>query len=227
MTTRITRIEDADAWCRQLGNFTPIVYRPAGASVIGARQLRDPFKDARPVSRASARLRHGGPAMQFVLVALIVAAMIYPLSGSAQMPGGGMGGHGGPPPGTQQKTPDDAPHAPSPLRAMLAETRKLRADLLLTAQQLGPWSAMEDALRECVELDRSRMPVTSPGTAVDAQLYVQDLADNQRALADAEARFAAATKAAFAVLNPRQLQTSRDRLAAAIGGEQAASGSIP
>src|SRR5579883_1049827 len=134
------------------------------------------------------------------------------------MPGGGMGGghgghggHGSRPADVAPKNPDAAAApSPSPLRAMLDEMRRLRADLLLTSAQIGPWSAMEDALRECVELDRSRMPVVQAGTAIDAQLYVQDLADNQHALADAEARFAAASKAAFATLNPRQLQTSKD-----------------
>ena len=159
-----------------------------------------------------------------------MVAMTWPLSGAAQMPGGGMGGgrgghgsHGDHNPSASQKNPDAATaHAPSPLRAMLEEMRKLRADLLLTAQQIGPWSAMEDALRECVELNRSRLPATQGGSVIDAQLYIQDLADNQRELADAEARFAAATKAAFAALNPRQLKSSKDRLATAIAGEQPA-----
>jgi hypothetical protein len=228
MTTRISLAEEADAWCRQLGNFAPIVYRPAAMPGTALRHARDLFLSGKPAARVSARSRaqRRGAAAQFLLAGLITAAMIYPLSGSAQMQGGGMGGHGGHgshgsnTPSTAATNPDGAVHTPSPLRAMLEEMRKLRGDLLLTSQQIGPWSAMEDALRECVELNRSRMPVVQPGSALDAQMYVQDLADNQRALADAETRFAAATKAAFAVLNPRQLQASKDGLANAIAGER-------
>lgn len=230
MTTRISWADEADAWCRQLGNFAPIVYRPPFQSGTAAEVGRSSFESTPHGARALVRPRgqRGGAAAQFLVAALIMAAMIYPLSGSAQMQGGGMGGHGGGhgshgsrPADSTQKNPDAAAQrAPSPMRAMLDEMRKLRADLLLTSTQIGPWSSMEDALRECVELNRERMPVVQPGTAIDAQLYVQDMADNQRALADAEARFATATKAAFAVLNTRQLQTSKDRLASAIAGEQ-------
>ncbi len=232
MMTKISAADDADAWCRQLGNFTPVVYRPMSAPRSAASAAARVFgaEDSGAQVPAGLRLQRGAAAAQFLLAALILVAIAWPLSGSAQMPGGGMGGghgshgsHGDRSQAASPKNPDAATaHSPSPLRAMLEEMRKLRADLLLTSQQIGPWSAMEDALRECVELNRSRLPATQVGAAIDAQLYIQDLADNQRELADAEARFAAATKAAFAVLNPRQLQSSKDRLATAIAGEQSA-----
>jgi hypothetical protein len=233
MMTKISAADEADAWCRQLGNFTPIVYRPETASRGASHAASHVFGADNFAAHVHAgpRLQRGAAAAQFLLAALIMVAMTWPLSGSAQMPGGGgmgggrggHGGHGDHNPSASQKNPDAAAaHAPSPLRAMLEEMRKLRADLLLTAQQIGPWSAMEDALRECVELNRSRLPATQGGSTIDAQLYIQDLADNQRELADAEARFAAATKAAFAALNPRQLKSSKDRLATAIAGEQPA-----
>ncbi len=193
MTTRISIAEDADAWCRQLGNFTPVIYRPAVAPRVPAQFSFSGFEsdERAPVSQARSRVQRGGVAAQFLLGGLILAAMIYPLSGFAQMQGGmgGHGGHGGRgshAPEVATKTPDAAAaHVPSPLRAMLAEMRKLRSDLLLTSAQIGPWSAMEDALRECVELDRSRIPAAPAGGSIDAQRDVQDLADNHRQLADA------------------------------------------
>lgn len=232
MMTKISAADEADAWCRQLGNFTPIAYRPIAAASTAEHPAARVFAERGSAAPARAGLhrQRGAAAAQFLLAALILAAMTWPLSGAAQqMPGGGMGGHGAhggrgsraadaPP-----KNPDAAVARPaSPLRAMLEEMRKLRADMLLTSDQIGPWSAMEDALRECIELNRSRLPSAQTGTVIDAQLYVQDLADHERELADAEARFAAATKAAFATLNPRQRKSSQDRLAAAIANEQPA-----
>jgi hypothetical protein len=229
--TRILMDQGADTWCRQLGNFTPIAYRPALVSSI-TQGIALQIADAAPLSARRARWRgmRVGGAASFVFVALILSAMVYPFPAFAQMGGGGMGGmgghggrggSGGRAPDSTQKKDDSVPHAPNPMRAMLSEMRRLRADLLLTSTQIGPWSAMEDALRECVELNRSRLPEMDPGSTIDAQIYVQDLADNQRALAEATDKFAVATKAAFAALNPRQLQTSRERLAGAIAGEQA------
>jgi len=230
MMTKISIAEDADSWCRRLGNFAPVAYRPALANANSSRLAYVTAESAVSVSRTKAR----GTATPYLIAALFVAALGWPLSGAAQM-GGGMGGgrgghgsHGDRPPGTPAaKSSDAVAHAPSPLRAMLGEMRKLRADLLLTAVQIEPWSKMEDALRECVELERSRQPVVQTGTSIDAPRYVQDLADNERALADAEARFATATKTAFAALNPRQLQTTRDRLAGAIADAQGASPAAP
>ncbi|WP_018974122.1 hypothetical protein [Rudaea cellulosilytica] len=229
MMTKISIAEDADAWCRRLGNFAPIVYRPAPAN---ANLPRLAYAAARSTA-AAAHAQMRGAATQFLLVALIAAALAWPITGAAQM-GGGMGGHGGhgshggqPSSASATKNPDVAVRAPSPLRAMLGEMRKLRADLLLTPAQIEPWSKMEDALRECVELERSRQPVVQTGTSIDAPRYVQDLADNERALADAEGRFAAATKTAFAALNPRQLQTTRDRLAGAVADTQGAPPAAP
>jgi hypothetical protein len=232
MMTKISIAEDTDAWCRRLGNFAPVVYQPApmpGHSPRGGYRV---FESARPGYRPLARTARG-TATPFLIAALFVAALGWPLSGAAQM-GGGIGGrgahgsHGDRPSGAPaSKSSDAVVHAPSPLRAMLGEMRKLRADLLLTAAQIEPWSKMEDALRECVELGRSRQPAVQAGTSIDAPRYVQDLADNERALADAEARFAAATKTAFVALNPRQLQTTRDRLAGAIADAQGAPPAAP
>lgn len=228
MMTQISMADDADSWCRQLGNFAPIVYRseaqPTAAMPFGGAVFES-GEDAMP---AAMRSQRGGAIGHFLLALLIAATMAWPLSGSAQMQGGGMGGHGGghgnrgnrPADSAQKNSDAAAAHTPNPMRAMLDEMRKLRADLLLTSTQIGPWSAMEDALRDCVELNRSRMPVVQAGTAIDAQIYAQDLADNQRALSEAMDKFSTATKAAFAVLNPRQLQTSKSRLASAITGDQ-------
>lgn len=230
MMTKIPIAEDADAWCRRLGNFAPIVYRPA-PSAIPPRRAHIDAESAVPATRAPGR----GAATPFLLVALFTAALAWPITGAAQM-GGGMGGHGGrgghgersPGAASAAKNPDAAvAHAPNPLRAMLGEMRKLRADLLLTSAQIEPWSKMEDALRECVELERSRQPSVPAGASIDAPRYVQDLADNERALADAEARFAAATKTAFAALGTRQLQTARDRLAGAIADAQTMASTAP
>jgi hypothetical protein len=237
MTTRISIADDADAWCRRLGNFAPIVYRPALAPAAPMRAAAFPFEAGDIAARVPplARRQRGAGSAQFLLAALVVIAMIWPLSVAAQMPGGGMGGRGGHGGGrgshgaeASAKNPEAAvAHASNPLRAMLEEIRKLRADLLLTAEQIGPWSAMEDALRECVELGRPHPPAVQTGAPIDVPAYVQDLADHQRERADAEARLAAAIPAAFAVLNPRQLQTSKERLANAIEGERSTTASAP
>lgn len=225
MMTKISIAEDSDAWCRRLGNFAPIVYRTAPMPGHAMRSARRVFELPDPGSHPAARTARA-TATPFLIAALVVTALAWPLSAAAQMGGGmgGRGGHGGhgdrSPGAAVPKNPDAVARAPSPLRAMLGEMRKLRADLLLTAAQIEPWSKMEDALRECVELERSRRPVVPAGTNIDAPRYIEDLADNERALADAEARFAAATKTAFAGLNPRQLQTTRDRLAGAIADAQ-------
>jgi len=233
MMTKISIAEDADAWCRRLGNFAPIVYRPMPTNANSPRLAYAAARSAVPAAHAQMR----GAATQFLLVALVAAALAWPITGAAQMGGGmggGMGGHGGhgshggqPSNASATKNPDAAVRAPSSLRAMLGEMRKLRADLLLTPTQIEPWTKMEDALRECVELERSRQPVVQAGTSIDAPRYIQDLADNERALADADSRFAAATKTAFAALGSRQLQTTRDRLAGAIADAQTASPAAP
>ncbi|MBS0589722.1 MAG: hypothetical protein JSR65_03690 [Proteobacteria bacterium] len=158
--------------------------------------------------------------------ALCVVALGWPLTAAAQM-GGGMGGHGGhgnrgsrPSTATSNSSIATTVDVPNPLRTMLGEMRKLRVDLLLTSAQIEPWSKMEDALRECVDLEHSRRPTLRAGVQVDAEGYIQAIADNERALADAENRFAGATKIALATLNPRQLQTTRDRFASAISDAQ-------
>lgn len=229
MMTRISMADDADSWCRRLGNFAPLVYRPTLLAATSASASLDaPGSGRYPRIPVPAQRRLA--AERFLLVATVVTATMLPLSAIAQMQGGGMGGHGGGhgsrggrPPDAAQKGPDaSAPRAPDPLRALLGEARRLRMELLLGADQIGAWSAMEDALRECIELNRAPAPVADSAAPIDAQLFVQDLADNQRALADAEARLAAATKTAFGILNPRQLRTSQDRFASAIAGARTA-----
>ena len=240
MMTRISPVDEADAWCRQLGNFAPIVYRPALATATSTHAVASLFEysDLGAPAPMHSRRQRGAVAVQFLFATLMMAAAIWPLSASAQAGGGGMGGgmggrgghgdRGGRSPQTMQKDPGAAATpAPNPQRAMLGEMRKLRVDLLLTADQVGPWSTMENALRECIELSRPHPPGLNTGAAIDPQQYLQDMADSQRELADAEARLAVATKAAFAVLNPRQLRTSKDRLGSAIAGEQTATASLP
>jgi hypothetical protein len=159
---------------------------------------------------------------------LIAASLIWVPLASAQMGGGGMGGghggHGGQPGGgSQNRTPSNNPpqRAPNPLRAMLMEAHNLRADLMLNAAQIEPWSAMEDALRSCIELNRSRMPEPNTSANLDPIVFAQDYAENERALADASAKFVTSMKAVMAALNPRQRQTTTDRFAAAIAAETA------
>ncbi|MFT3792063.1 MAG: hypothetical protein QM741_13530 [Rudaea sp.] len=233
MMTKISMAEDTDAWCRRLGNFAPIAYRPESLLDATSRVHRE------PALRFPALAPRRGAAAQILLVAMVATGAL-PLSVAAQMPGGGMGGgmggpggaggHGDHPPRDGQQGHGQATErAPDPLRAMLGEARKLRTELLLTADQIGPWSAMEDALREYVELARPPAPEARLAAPVDPQTFVQDLADHQRELADAGARFAARTKAVFAALNPRQLRTSKQRFADAIAGERqgSADASLP
>jgi len=140
-----------------------------------------------------------------VLRLMLLASLTVTSAALAQgMPGGGMGhggrgGHSQSQHGAATNKPDaETFRAPNPLRAMLGEMRKLRADLLLDANQLIAWTAME---------------------ATDALRYVRDMADNERALSDAMGKFSAAMKSALAKLHPRQLKLTQDHLAAAIDGE--------
>ncbi|MBS0568668.1 MAG: hypothetical protein JSS59_14815 [Proteobacteria bacterium] len=234
MMTKISMAEDADSWCRRLGNFAPIVYRPAPA-MAGAG--RDPFASARsgrPL-RAPVPARQRGATAQLLLGAIVATAAMLPWPVTAQMQGGGMGGHGGGghgrhgdrPSDMAQKSNDASPQVPDPLAEMLVQARELRAELLLGTDQIGPWSAMEDALRECVEFRRARPRRDGSDVPADAQRLVQDLADEQRQLADAEARLAATTKAAFAVLNPRQARTSNERFTGALAAERGSTAALP
>ncbi len=229
---------EPDSWCRHLGNFRPVGYsfastRAALAPPRGAPAESIPARGWRNrAGRAGTRsVRHVPRYLLLGLSMLVTAALLFPLAASAQMQGGGMGGgmggHGGHGsrggnPGTSPGKGDGAAmHVPNPLRAMLGEVRQLRSELLLTADQIGAWSAMEDALRQCVELNRSRMPVPGSATSPDALAFTQELADNERALADATAKFAASMKVALAALNARQLQTTKDKLQTALDAETA------
>ncbi|TLY48436.1 MAG: hypothetical protein E6K53_15655 [Gammaproteobacteria bacterium] len=162
-----------------------------------------------------------------VLRLMLLASLTVTSAALAQgMPGGGMGhggrgGHSQSQHGAATNKPDaETFRAPNPLRAMLGEMRKLRADLLLDANQLIAWTAMEDALRDCADLSRTReVRSDSADAATDALRYVRDMADNERALSDAMGKFSAAMKSALAKLHPRQLKLTQDHLAAAIDGE--------
>ena len=90
MMTKISMAEDADSWCRQLGNFAPIVYRPLPLPATSAGTDIAAFQSRRSVRnlRAGGPAQRRGAAAQFLLVALIMTA-IYPLSAVAQMQGGG------------------------------------------------------------------------------------------------------------------------------------------
>ena len=87
MMTKISMAEDADSWCRRLGNFAPIVYRPLPSPMALAGAGVDAFESRRSVRH----LRAAGPAQgragtaQLLLVAMVMTA-IFPLSAAAQMP---------------------------------------------------------------------------------------------------------------------------------------------
>ena len=210
-----------DSWCRRLGNFPS----PGWVQPVAARGVAS----ARPMTRAPGvrdthRLR-----AQFLQAAFGVAtaaALMVSAPGSAQgMPGGGMGhggrGHSGQDRNGAPRQPDaGSAHVPNPLRAMLGEMPKLRADLLLTSTQIAPWSLMEDALRDSVELGRMRAPTpVATANGSNPELFVQDLAENEHALADALTRLSATMKSALAVLTPRQAKLVQERFANAIDAE--------
>jgi hypothetical protein len=215
-----------DSWCRRLGNFpSPGWTAPAPASVsrparVPVAHRGAPARDSRAVLRAQILQAAFGVATAAAL------AVSYPAVAQGGMGGmGGHGGHGGHSNSQQNPDahrPDAGPaHVPSPLRAMLGEMPKLRADLLLTSTQLGPWSAMEDALRDSVELGRSRAPAATVGADgnTSAELFVQNMADSEHAFSESLERLTTSMKSALAVLNPRQTKLVHDRFAAAIEAE--------
>lgn len=220
-----------DSWCRRLGNFAspgwavstaPTLSKFADSSLLAHRA------GAGRENRAALRLQ----VLQAAFGVATAAALAVSYPAAAQM-GSGMGGHGGhgghsntgsSSPST--RSPDLGPtRVPNPLRAMLAQMPKLRADLLLTSTQLPAWSAMEDALRDSVELARARAPTDTTNSAnandggLDAGLFVQDMADKEHAYSDALARVVATMKTALASLNSRQSKLVHDRFAAAIEAE--------
>ncbi|MEP6939036.1 MAG: hypothetical protein ABI846_04680 [Rudaea sp.] len=210
-----------DSWCRRLGNFpAPGWVRPSVSASIASS--RAPARAAR--GRESHSLRTH--ILQAALgVATATALMVSPPGSAQGMSGGGMGhgghGHAGQERSPAPKQPDaGGAHVPNPLRAMLGEMPKLRAELLLTSAQIAPWSSMEDALRDSVELGRSRTPtLVATSSGLNAELFVQDLADNEHALAEALARLSTTIKSALSVLTPRQSKLVRERFAAAIDAE--------
>jgi hypothetical protein len=250
MTVMQVEFSSPESWCKRLGNFQPIRYVPSanphlrGVSGLQVRSdvaVEIEFHDALswldaaevstlPVERTRRATRNSTWALHVVALMfglLLVASVLWVPLASAQMGGGmggGHGGHGGQPGGaTQSRAPGNNPpqHAPNPLRAILMEAHNLRADLMLSATQIEPWAAMEDALRNCIELNRSRMPEPNTGGNLDPLVFAQDYADNEHALAEASAKFVASMKSAMAALNQRQRQTSMDRFAAAIATETA------
>jgi hypothetical protein len=167
-----------------------------------------------------------------VFLAAIALLLAPPVLLAQGFPGGGMGSHGGGRGGHTNGNRGTAPdkkdvasvHAINPLRAMLGEMPKLRADLLLTAPQLEKWSSMEDAMRSCADLEPAPLAHAAAAGVTDPGQFVQGVAADEQALAEATSKLAAAMKAAFAALNPRQLKLSQDRLAAAI--DHAAQGGL-
>jgi len=177
-------------------------------------------------NRAALRLQ----VLQAAFGVATAAALAVSFPAAAQM-GTGMGGHGGrgshshpQSSSTSTRGSDLGPtRAPDPLRAMLVLMPQLRADLLLTSTQLPAWSAMEDALRDSVELARARAPTGVTGSAndsgIDAGVFVQDMADKEHAYSVALTRVVATMKTALAALNSRQSKLVHDRFAAAIDAE--------
>jgi hypothetical protein len=217
------------SWCRRLGNFASPGWAASTAPTLSK------FADSSLLARRAAPSRENLAALRlqvlqaaFGVATAAALAVSYPAA--AQM-GSGMGGHGGHgghsnpnSSSSSTRSPDLGPtRVPNPLRAMLAQMPKLRADLLLTAIQLPAWSAMEDALRDSVELARDRAPVaetqSTNGSSMDAGVFVQDMADKEHAYSDALARVVATMKTALASLNSRQSKLVHDRFAAAIEAE--------
>jgi len=217
-----------DSWCRRLGNF-PSPGWTVPAPMTSSRSIRLPHAHrGAPARDNRAMLRNQVLQAAFGVAAAAALAVSYPAAAQGGMGGGmgGMGGHGGhgghsnSQQSPESHRPDGGPaHVPSPLRAMLGEMPKLRADLLLTSTQLGPWSTMEDALRDSVELARSRTTTAAPDGSTNAEWFVQNLADSEHAFADALERLTTSMKSALAVLNPRQTKLVHDRFAAAIDAE--------
>ena len=212
-----------DSWCRRLGNFpspgwsdpAPVLRRPVvepGRIAVRGRSARE--------SRSALRAQVLQAAFGVATAAALAASYPAAAQGGMGGHGGGHGSHSSTPSSSSASKPDLGPnHLPNPLRAMLGEMPKLRAELLLTSTQLGPWSAMEDALRDSVDLGRSRAQPISGSEGTNAELFVQDMADGEHALSEALGRLAASMKSAIAVLNPRQTKLVHDRFAAAIDAE--------
>lgn len=224
MLDRSTDFRPDDSWCRRLGNFPSPGWGASTASITTfpverPAAARRAWRDNRAALRAQV--------LQAAFGVATAAALAVSYPAAAQGMGGGMGGHGGrgshsnsTPSSTASKADPGPSHVANPLRAMLGEMPKLRADLMLTSTQINSWSAMEDALRDTVELGRARIPAATAGeSGTDAELFVRDMADNEHLLSEAMARLASSMKAAIAVLNPRQAKLVHERFAAAIDAE--------
>ncbi|QBB71143.1 hypothetical protein ELE36_12700 [Pseudolysobacter antarcticus] len=137
--------------------------------------------------------------------------------------GKGGGGHGG---GNHGNTPQQRTLTPEqaaqPIDTIFGQLQQLKLDLLLKPEQIDAWSAMQYAMRDCDEIEKARarrFTSTSSGAAQLPLVFVQDLADNEHAYAEALAGLAAKMEKLVGLLDARQLKTFNDRLQAVVPRE--------
>jgi hypothetical protein len=224
MLDRSISLSPDDSWCRRLGNFASPGWTTPAAPTLSKSADSSLTRRAGSGRENRAALRLQVLQAAFGVATAAALAVSYPAA--AQMGGhGGHGGHSNPSSSSSStRSTDLGPtRVPNPLRAMLAQMPKLRADLLLTSTQLPAWSAMEDALRDSVELARARALEAAPASAndggMDAGAFVQDMAEKEHAYSDALGRVVATMKTALSGLNSRQSKLVHDRFAAAIDAE--------
>jgi len=162
------------------------------------------------------------PAVRTLLAMSAIALAIASVDVCAQgFPGGG-GGHGGRggmrPPGAAPKSNPSAEQAPpTPLATFLGSLRALRMELLVREDQVERWSAMQDALRACTDLEQEAAQ-PSRGVPADPVQRLHNLVDDARARADAMHEASDSIDAVVASLDDRQRQVFVGRLADAFAG---------
>ena len=98
--------------------------------------------------------------------------------------------------------------AGDPIAALERELPSLKVDLILTAQQVAPWSVFERDVREVAELDRSRtkrlMAMRNTASKPDALSFVASLVEDDRQKADATADLQKHLKDLYGALDDAQ-----------------------
>ena len=143
------------------------------------------------------------------------AAQGFPGGGGG---GGGMrGGHGGMKPsgGSPTRPPADQPTS-SPMAVFFERLRGMRMELLVRDDQVDRWTAMQDALRAYVDLERDTSGQRGATVAMDPLQHVRNLADTMRSQGDALQKVSDSIGSLMTILDDRQRNVFATRLADAL-----------
>ena len=82
MTTKISLLNEADAWCRRLGNFEPIAFGSTDSFAATSHRAASSAGSRRASMHGAPRwsAARGEIGLNVVFLVLVVAAVLYPLS---------------------------------------------------------------------------------------------------------------------------------------------------